>query len=568
MNDIIVTVLKNGTVVLTDDKIGYNGENKARNIIVKLEEFIEDGTAVLEINQHSKKYFLTLEEREQMFVLPIRESLLAYSEIEMQFRLIKDENIIIKSEIFKFEIDDSINAIDKKIPEEYSDWFIDTTNKLSQLESKIDEVEGSIPDVSEFITKDVDNLTNYTKNDVLESEYAKKKDFADYIKKDVSDLENYYDKTTIDDKVSTLENKDSEIDAKVENVKTDLADNYYNKTQIDSKLTSAIKYKGEVENYSDLETLQGSVENGDCYNIKNASEFNKAGDNAVWNDEQQAWDILSGVVDLSDYYKATQVDEKIDEETRDLLQGLSRELKSDEEDGGFSPQTVVNVKNKSGATEMIMEIDNLDITTNVPTNSVLGTLKGQDFENRIKALENGGGEDTSNVVILRCPKSFTILGNAYKPEDDNSDEIKEFYTKVKELNDNGKDIIIILTIRYLATNYDLICGVVKNDTEFNIIVPNSQIAYKLYSGNEKVNQYTNGYVSLYKDGINFNKFTISNTAQVYGFNTDTSYPNANTCLSIKNVEEYIPTGDYNPATKKYVDDSIVSAITGALEGEY
>ena len=39
-------------------------------------------------------------------------------------------------------------------------------------------------------------------------------------------------------------------------------------------------------------------------------------------------------------------------------------------------------------------------------------------------------------------------------------------------------------------------------------------------------------------------------------------------LKKTNKTEYTPTEDYNPATKKYVDDSIKSAITTVLEGEY
>lgn len=39
-------------------------------------------------------------------------------------------------------------------------------------------------------------------------------------------------------------------------------------------------------------------------------------------------------------------------------------------------------------------------------------------------------------------------------------------------------------------------------------------------------------------------------------------------LSIKNTSSYTPTGDYNPATKKYVDDSIAAAITTTLGGSY
>ena len=41
-----------------------------------------------------------------------------------------------------------------------------------------------------------------------------------------------------------------------------------------------------------------------------------------------------------------------------------------------------------------------------------------------------------------------------------------------------------------------------------------------------------------------------------------------TFLSKTNTTSYTPTSDYNPATKKYVDDTIATAITTSLEGSY
>jgi len=42
----------------------------------------------------------------------------------------------------------------------------------------------------------------------------------------------------------------------------------------------------------------------------------------------------------------------------------------------------------------------------------------------------------------------------------------------------------------------------------------------------------------------------------------------NNILFKNNTNVFTPTGNYNPATKKYVDDSIASAITTALQGNY
>ena len=75
---------------------------------------------------------------------------------------------------------------------------------------------------------------------------------------------------------------------------------------LEGKITSTFCYKGTVANYSDLPTSDNTV--GDVWNIANADETNGiyAGDNAAWNG--LGWDILAGVIDLSDYYTKTEID--------------------------------------------------------------------------------------------------------------------------------------------------------------------------------------------------------------------------------------------------------------------
>lgn len=70
-------------------------------------------------------------------------------------------------------------------------------------------------------------------------------------------------------------------------------------------ITATYRYKGTVNNYSDLPT---DHKIGDVYNIKNADAANniKAGDNVVWNGTE--WDNLSGVVDLSAYSTKVEAD--------------------------------------------------------------------------------------------------------------------------------------------------------------------------------------------------------------------------------------------------------------------
>ena len=58
-----------------------------------------------------------------------------------------------------------------------------------------------------------------------------------------------------------------------------------------------------------------------------------------------------------------------------------------------------------------------------------------------------------------------------------------------------------------------------------------------------------------------------NAAILAALNQAKAYADDN-FLKKNNTTAYTPTGDYNPATKKYVDDAISNNITSALGGEY
>lgn len=67
------------------------------------------------------------------------------------------------------------------------------------------------------------------------------------------------------------------------------------------------------------------------------------------------------------------------------------------------------------------------------------------------------------------------------------------------------------------------------------------------------------------------KMTISGTstlANVTVTSHSLSYAKKSTVLTKTNTTSFTPTADYHPATKKYVDDTITSAITATLESEY
>lgn len=103
---------------------------------------------------------------------------------------------------------------------------------------------------------------------------------------------------SIPTKVSQLQNDSGyQTAANVEQTLT--SKNYATKSDI----SSVYKAKGSVETYAELPSSNQQI--GDVYNVETADSAHnvKAGDNVVWTGDE--WDVLSGTVDLSNYYDMT-----------------------------------------------------------------------------------------------------------------------------------------------------------------------------------------------------------------------------------------------------------------------
>ena len=110
-----------------------------------------------------------------------------------------------------------------------------------------------------------------------------------------------------------------------------------------SKITGAMKYAGQVDNYSDLESY--TKNKGDVWNIVNADTAHgiKAGDNVAWNGTE--WDNLSGTVDLSIYAEKADYQKVI---TSATANGAT--ITFNYKDGTTSTATVNNVASATAAT--------------------------------------------------------------------------------------------------------------------------------------------------------------------------------------------------------------------------
>jgi hypothetical protein len=109
------------------------------------------------------------------------------------------------------------------------------------------------------------------------------------------------------------------------------------------KLTGVMKYAGQVDNYSDLDSV--TKNKGDVWNIVNADKDHgiKAGDNVAWNGTD--WDDLSGTVDLSIYAEKSDYQKTIVSATAD-----GATITFNHKDGTTSSTTVNNVASATAAT--------------------------------------------------------------------------------------------------------------------------------------------------------------------------------------------------------------------------
>lgn len=156
---------------------------------------------------------------------------------------------------------------------------------------------------------------------------------------------------------------------------TNVANTYATKDSV----ASAFLYKGTKETYADLPASGNKT--GDVWNIEKADSAHdvKAGDNVVWNGS--AWDVLAGIVDLSNYYTKAEVDAAIDaggEATAALAERVTTtegKITALEGKASTAESDITSIKGRLDTAES--DIDNLETAvSNVYTKTEVNTITG------------------------------------------------------------------------------------------------------------------------------------------------------------------------------------------------
>ena len=103
----------------------------------------------------------------------------------------------------------------------------------------------------------------------------------------------------VDGKVGTLSGN---VHTRIEGLKTDLTDT------INEKVATAYRFQGSCT-YAELASKEKV--NGYVWNVTDAHDNVPAGTNYAWSEEENKWDALGGIVDLSPYATTTYVDSAI-----------------------------------------------------------------------------------------------------------------------------------------------------------------------------------------------------------------------------------------------------------------
>lgn len=199
---------------------------------------------------------------------------------------------------------------------------------------------------------------------------------------------------------SSIYDGSSDVSITIPNLLSQLTNdtNFATISYVDSKVSSVYKFKGSVENYSDLPTSGNEV--GDVWDIINADPTNniKAGDNVVWTGT--TWDNLGGMVDLTNYYTKDIIDNKLTT-INQSIENINNNLSTNY----YNKEYIDNVLNN------YLPITGGTVNGSVTANEFIGSLNGNAttattatklnnkliFTGAVTATYDGSNEVTVNI---------------------------------------------------------------------------------------------------------------------------------------------------------------------------
>lgn len=125
------------------DMLGISGENKFETLQFNLDKFI-DGQALIRVERKetsgTAKYEIAVEKGDNCYTLEVLSSLLAYKgTIKLQLVIMQENLEVFKSKYFNMKVLEAIEA-GEEIPEQYPTWQQLASQKIIEIDSKLEEV--------------------------------------------------------------------------------------------------------------------------------------------------------------------------------------------------------------------------------------------------------------------------------------------------------------------------------------------------------------------------------------------------------------------------------------------
>lgn len=139
MKDVIIKIYKDSSVYTESGIIGVNYENLQGKLVFEFADEFVDGTAYLEFERKFEKGLIPMNKVGKTYEIEIKSSLLKeMGNIDLQLRITQDEVLngipVYKSKVFTLEVLDAINAT-SEIPDEYPEWIDLANDKIKEMDN-------------------------------------------------------------------------------------------------------------------------------------------------------------------------------------------------------------------------------------------------------------------------------------------------------------------------------------------------------------------------------------------------------------------------------------------------
>ena len=367
-----------------------------------------------------------------------------------------------------------------------------------------------------------------------------------------------------DNKV-TVTNLNFSVDPKTYVLQHTLKASYYNKTEVDSAISTAIAGISTTSMSVITSLPTENISTSTIYLIKDETASTDS-DN-IYNEYiyiNGVWENIGSTkttVDLSNYYTKEETENKIVELISNIEPGdnnqsssnLSNYYTKDETDAAITTEIAkINISNYITKTEVLTKNNTEEFTPD------------SDYEPATKkyvdeAVANAGSGDVKESPIIDLKINASLLsGNLSITDEAILKKVSDAFTKY------NKGEISLPIFNVMGTLTTLPQLIFMHDSRPTTIPLNGSLRYTGYAV-----RYSMGDLQSYLTLLSFDISSDDDNNCTVSSMIITNCASGKSLLTPDNTKSYTPTGNYNPATKKYVDDIVgdINSILDTINGE-